>query len=116
MQRAWRLRGRSNFERLKAHGKQWRSPLLTLSALPNGLPHNRYAFIISKRLGKAVARNRMRRRLREAVRRMALKQGYDIVLIGRANFAQHPYNMIVETLEELFRRAGLRCEQSESDT
>ncbi len=115
MRRAWRLRARSDFERLKAQGKQWRSPLLTLSALPNGLPHNRYAFILSKRLGNAVTRNRTRRRLREAVRRMALKQGYDIVLIGRANLAQQPYNMIVEALEELFRRADLRSEQSESD-
>ncbi len=115
MQRAWRLRGRSSFERLKAHGKQWRSPLLTLSALPNGLPHNRYAFIISKRLGKAVLRNRMRRRLREAVRRMALKQGYDIAVIGRANLAEQPYNMIVEALRELFRRADLCREQLESD-
>ncbi|MCS6871247.1 MAG: ribonuclease P protein component [Anaerolineae bacterium] len=114
MQRAWRLQRRSDFEQLKAHGKQWRHALLTLSILPNDLPHNRYAFITSKRLGKAVVRNRTRRRLREAVRRMKLKQGYDVVLIARANLAQQPYNMIVEALEELFRRANLRDEQSES--
>jgi ribonuclease P protein component len=116
VQRAWRLRRRADFERLKAHGKRWQHTLLTLSALPNGLPHNRYAFIVSKRLGNAVARNRTRRRLREAVRRAILKQGYDIALIARANLARQPYNMIVQALDELFRRAELRGEQAESQS
>lgn len=116
MQRAWRLQRRADFERLKAQGKRWQNALLTLSALPNGLPHNRYAFIVSKRLGNAVTRNRIRRRLREATRRAKLKQGYDIVLIGRVNLAQQPYNMIVQALDELFRRADLCGEQAESDS
>ncbi len=115
MQRAWRLRQRADFDRLKAHGKQWRHPLLALSVLPNSLSHNRYAFIASKRLGNAVTRNRIRRRLREAVRHAALKQGYDIVLIARDNLAWQPYNRIVQILDELFQRANLRPEQLESD-
>ncbi|PJF35276.1 MAG: ribonuclease P protein component [Candidatus Thermofonsia Clade 1 bacterium] len=115
MRRAWRLRRQSDFERLKAHGKRWRHELIMLSALPNGLPYNRYAFIANKRLGNAVARNRTRRRLREAMRRFALKQGHDIALIARANLAQQPYNMIVQALEELLRRAELHSEQSEGD-
>jgi ribonuclease P protein component len=87
----------------------YRHPLVMLSLLPNGLTHNRYGFITSKYLGKAVVRNRMRRLLREAVRQCHphLKSGFDLVWIARSELMGQPLAMIKRTVEELCERAGI---------
>jgi ribonuclease P protein component len=116
MQRQFRLRRSADFERLRAEGRTWRHPLLTLSAAPNQLTHNRYGFIASRRLGVAVVRNRTRRVLREIVRTAnpVLKPGFDIVLIARDEIVGQPYSKVREALEGLFKRAGL-WQQAQED-
>jgi ribonuclease P protein component len=57
-------------------------------------------------LGKAVVRNRIKRRLREAVRLKLAKlaPGWDIVLTARAGVAQAPFQRLLEAVEDLFTR------------
>lgn len=81
--------------------------LLVLRSLPNQLPHNRYGFVTSKRLGKAVARNRVRRRLREAVRALPARPGLDIVVLARAPAAQADFRQLKTAVTDLFARAGI---------
>ena len=52
----------------------------------NRKPGNRLGFTVSKKLGNAVTRNRVRRRLREIARLNAecVKQGYDLILVARS--------------------------------
>lgn len=109
MQRPLRLRSSADFARLRQSGRTLRHPLLTLSLAPNDLPHNRYGFIVSKRVGGAVVRNRVRRRMRESVRLATprLLPGYDLVWIARNEIADQPYNTINEAVVELLRRARL---------
>lgn len=109
MQRRLRLRRRADFQRLRQTGKTWALPLLVLSVAPNGLPHNRYGIIATRRLGTAVARNRARRRVREAVHRWHAQAapGYDVVLIARGGVLTCPYPELVNAVQTLFRRAGL---------
>ena len=76
----------------------------------NGLPHNRYGFVTSRAVGKAVTRNRLRRRLREAVRSLSLVNGWDVVVIGRRSAAEAIYGQIRESLAALLERAGLLAE------
>jgi len=73
----------------------------------NGLPHNRYGFVTSRAVGKAVVRNRVRRRLREAVRPLSLKDGWDIVVIARRSAAEATYRELRESLASLLTRAGV---------
>ena len=80
---------------------------LVLRTLPNGLPHTRYGFVVSKRVGKAVARNRLKRRLREGVRPMAVRPGWDVVLLARPPAAAATYQQLREALVELLSRARL---------
>ncbi len=96
MQRHLRLRHRDDFRHLRKHGTVWRHPFLILSVTPNQRAHNRYGFITTKQLGKAVARNRIRRLLREAVRHAhpQLHTGYDMVLIARQSIVGQPYEAV----------------------
>lgn len=61
-----------------------RHRLLTLRSRPNGLDHTRAGYAVGRPLGGAVARNRVKRRLRELVRALPLAPGHDVIL------AAHP--------------------------
>ncbi len=115
MQRELRLRHRADFERIRSQGRSWYHPLVTISVAPNLLPHNRYGFIASRRLGNAVMRNRARRVLREVVRQAAprLKTGFDIAFVARNEIVTQSYNRVDDALEELFKRANLWQEEGE---
>ena len=65
--------------------------MFALRARPNGLDVIRIAVAAPRSLGRAVARNRSRRRLREAFRaataELASSRGYDVVVVARAGTA-----------------------------
>ena len=66
MRKQLRLRRRKDFDTVFQEGHVLANRLLVLRTAPNQLPHNRYGFVTGKRLGKAVVRNRVRRRLQAA--------------------------------------------------
>lgn len=109
-----RLRRRDDFERLRRSGETRTQTLMTLSMLPNALTHNRYGFIVSRQLGGAASRNRVRRQLREAIRMLhpSLREGYDIVIIARRALVGQPFAVIVRTIHELSRDSGLMQEET----
>lgn len=86
--------------------------------LPNGRAHNRYGFAVGRRVGNAVARNRVKRWLREAVRHLhpCLRSGYDLVFIARGTLANPDvtYQEVYDAVLDLTRRAKLQS-QSESE-
>jgi ribonuclease P protein component len=81
------LRRRQDFVAVTQRGRRVRHSLLMLGILPNGLEESRMGYAIGKRVGNAVTRNRVRRRLREIVRAAQLAPGYDIVLTARPEAA-----------------------------
>jgi len=90
-----------------ARGGTWNGGLLVVRALPNGLPVSRCGFSVSKRVGKAVIRNKVKRRFREIMRQLPVKSGWDIVLIARPVVAKADYASIRKAVEELLARARL---------
>ncbi|HEX4053420.1 MAG TPA: ribonuclease P protein component [Tepidisphaeraceae bacterium] len=83
--RAHRLSGQRAFAAVyAASAKQSRGPLAIYSK-PNGLPHCRWGLSVSRRVGSAPRRNRVKRLLRESIRLLQhdLPGGYDIVISVR---------------------------------
>jgi ribonuclease P protein component len=80
-----------------------------MNVATNDHPHNRYGFIITKKMGKAVQRNRIKRQLREMMRRLhsQLRQGYDVVIIARPGLMGQPFDAIQRIVEQLCHKLML---------
>jgi len=81
--------------------------LIVIKTLPNGLTFSRYGLSVSKRVGKAVVRNRVKRLLRETMRVMPIKPGWDIVVIARPAAAGAGFGAMKEAVGQQLRRVGL---------
>jgi ribonuclease P protein component len=108
--KARRLTHRSEYERVKRDGITQRGKLLMLNVMPvedSGLW--RAGFVTSGRLGGAVVRNRIRRCLREIVRRHQheLRQGFWFVIIARHEAATASYGALEDAWLRLARRASI---------
>ena len=90
-----------------AKGDAWACDLVMMRALPNDLPLSRYGISISKRVGKAVVRNKIKRQLREILRTVPLRPGWDIVFIARPSAATADYASLRRAVESLLTRACL---------
>ncbi len=88
-------------------GSSRASNLVVMKALPSGLTLSRYGFSVSKRVGKAVTRNRVKRLLREILRITPLKPGWDIIFIARPAAATADYANLKKATEDLLSRARL---------
>ena len=80
------MKKNSDFRRLYAKGKSAVNPYMVLYCRRNSLGVNRLGYTVSTKLGHAVVRNRVRRRLREICRlnSPAMKTGFDIVVVARS--------------------------------
>lgn len=107
MNRRHRLTHSADFDRVRKQGRSWAQPLFIFSAVRNGLDHTRFGFIVSRRVGNAVVRNRVKRQLREVVRRHLgeLPQGWDIVLVARAPIVEAHFTDIEDAFTQALRRA-----------
>jgi ribonuclease P protein component len=107
-----RLRKALDFQRVRQQGRSVGTSLLTLGWTANDLALCRCGYVVGKRVGKsAVARNRVKRRLREILRLQIkagqVTPGYDLVLIARAGAAQATYQQLAADVTHLLRRAHL---------
>lgn len=109
MKRQQRLRDQARFRQVREEGRSWAHPLLVLCALPNELPYSRFGFTASRHVGKATARNRARRLMREAVRLhwQEIETGWDVVFIARAALAEASFQEVATACVLTLQRAGL---------
>jgi ribonuclease P protein component len=106
-----RLRRRADFLRVSAKGRRVAVHGLVLQALnrDDGCAA-RIGFTVTKRVGNAVTRNRIRRRLKEATRLVFRQRpivGMDLVLIGRAATSDRPFAELLGDLGRALDKAGV---------
>jgi len=80
---------------------------------------SRVGFTVSKKVGNAVERNRVRRRLREVVRLSAAltaEAGRDYVLIGRRTALREPFERMVADFAGALKRVGKKRARSAAES
>ena len=94
-------------------GSSWISDLVVMKALPNGLTLSRYGFSVSRRVGKAVVRNRVKRLFREILYSAPLEPGWDIVFIARSRAAGANFASLEKAVQGLLSQARLLAREYE---
>ncbi len=100
------MRGDYLFRRVRNKGKPGRGPLVMLRWLPNRRPVLEVGIVVSKKVGKAVVRNTVRRRLREAMRRSNCPAA-QVLIIATPEAAGASYAKLVHSLSQAMRKSGL---------
>ncbi len=86
--------------------------MVSLRILERGEGPTRIGFAVGKRLDKrAVIRNRIRRRLRDVLRRLELREGYDVVVLARRPALTEAASALREDVAAVCRRAELLAEE-----
>jgi len=102
--KSFRLLRRGEFRRVYEQGRRRSASLCTVFVRPNGLPQSRFGVTASARVGKAVVRNRLKRRLREVFRRHRanLPGGWDVVVNPRETVAKVSFRTLEGEVLRLF--------------
>jgi ribonuclease P protein component len=98
-----------DFAALQGQGTVRSHPLLVVRVRWTGLEVTRFGLSTGRKLGGAVVRNRVRRRIREALRVMApsFQPGWDVLIIARPPAIDADYGTLTGTLQSLLRRGGV---------
>ena len=107
MRKDQRLTRGKDFVAARRQGRSWSDSLLVLIARPNNLDVSRFGFSVGGRVGKAVVRNKIRRRLREVARVAQVQQGWDLVLVARKQASSADFLTLQGSMMDLLGRAAV---------
>jgi ribonuclease P protein component len=109
------LRRAADFRRVYDRRRSVSDPWLIVYACENGLPHLRLGLSVSRKVGKATRRNRLRRLYREAFRltRHEMPTGLDLILIPRRP-EEPTLEELKQSLPRLVRQAARKLEREAS--
>ena len=122
LRRVQRLRSPRDFQRVRTQGRRVAGAVLLLGYAARSEPDNvgfaRIGFSVSRRVGGAVVRNRVKRRLREVIRRKLARiaPGYDLVITARPGAADARMETLEQDVAVLLARARLLIADTIRDT
>lgn len=80
---------------------------MNFAVLRNGLSFSRFGLSVSKRVGHAVTRNTVKRRLRHALADMNIADGWDVVVTAKPEASSVSYTELDETMRNSLKRLGV---------
>ncbi len=107
------LRSPLDFRAMQSESRSRVHPLLVVRFRRNELDRTRYGISTGRRLGPAVVRNRVRRRLRAALHQLdrQVDRGWDLLIVARPPAAAATMVELRDALDRLFRSGGLMKER-----
>lgn len=110
-----RLTVNRDFRRVYRAGRSYSNRYVVLYVLLRHEAGRRLGFSVGKKIGGAVIRNRVKRRLREVSRlhQHSLRGDYDMVLLARRAAAEADFATLRRAVVDVWRRAGVWCPQPE---
>jgi ribonuclease P protein component len=110
--RELRLKERHRFQAVYRRGRFWSNPEMAVHVLSRPESGTQFGFVVGKKVGGAVQRNRVRRLLREACRALVpgVRAGVDVVIVGRPAATGAALAQLKDGMRALFQRAGIWTE------
>lgn len=110
LKKKYRLRKTKDFERVYKKGKGAKVGFLAIKFTENNLENSRFGIIVSRKVAnKATRRNKIKRRIREAIRKHLeeIKPGYDIIIFAQPSIIEKNFWEIQECLLKNLKKAKL---------
>ncbi|MFQ3549286.1 MAG: ribonuclease P protein component [Armatimonadota bacterium] len=109
-----RLIKKEDFSGVYTKGRSYASDLVVVYILPNHISKLRIGFSVSKKVGKAVVRNRVKRLMGEAVKHLIplIKSECDLVFVARAKSCNADFHSIYKSIEILLKKSGVIKQES----
>lgn len=103
------IRKNSEFRAVYKRGRSFSNYVLVLYIYKNNCDYNRLGVTVSKKVGNSVARNRIKRLIKESYRLNSdsINKGYDLIFIARNPAKGKSYKDIEKAIINLFNKAGL---------
>ena len=108
MNKIYKLKSSKSFEYTHKHGKSFANNNLVLIVAPTKF-NLKVGFSVSKKLGKAVVRNKVKRRLREGFRQLipCLNQHFNYMFIAKQTAAECDYHQLLSSMKHLLLKMNL---------
>lgn len=109
LKKQYRITEKKVYDRTYKGGKRISGRYLIVFIRENDKEHHRFGFVTSKKTGKAVTRNLVKRRLRSLVQNeLSMSKGnYDVVIVARYNIKEAEFSALKKDFLIVMRKAGL---------
>ena len=114
LKRVNRLKKRYQFNYVYKSGEHFSSEHLVLYVSSSKTKSIKVGFAVTKKIGHAVVRNKIRRRLREIVQKQlpSLKQNYNIIVVAKDNVSEAGFEKLTQEIVKLLKKASLFHEEN----
>lgn len=108
-QNVYRLKKNKEFRKVYSLGRSFADRRIIIYLHKNAKEESRFGFTVSKKVGNAVIRNKVRRKLKEICRlnRSKIKKGFDVIVIARPAAAGEKYLDFEKSFIWLIKKSGL---------
>lgn len=114
LKRINRLKKRYQFNYVYKSGEHFSGEHMVLYVVSSKTKNIKVGLAVTKKIGHAVVRNRVRRQLREIIKKQvpSLKQSYNIIVVARENITEASFEKLTNEFSRLIKRANLINEES----